>query len=111
MLTPPRSAILAEVPAGTVEGLATTLAAHGAVVPGVTGEERTVSAFVGVWTRRRGYGTAVTGACTLDALRRGADDVVLFTDRANRTSNDIYRQLGFRPVHDCTLVDLEPVHG
>jgi len=48
--------------------------------------------------RRRGYGAAVTAACTADALRRGASHVVLFTDRANPTANAIYRRLGFRPI-------------
>lgn len=219
VLTPPRSLVLAEVRPGAVVGLVATLTEHGVVVPGVTGEEGVVAAFVGAWTsrhgvrartvmqqrlyrldrlvpppaprgrarpagtadvdlaarwfdrfeeealpsagvggsrplvqdrvesrllwlwerdgtvvslaarsatvagvarvapvwtppelRRRGYGTAVTAACTLDALQRGAVDVVLYTDRANHTSNDIYQQLGFRAVHDCALVELEPEH-
>jgi hypothetical protein len=50
--------------------------------------------------RRRGYGTAVTTACTHDALARGAEHLVLFTDLANPTSNSIYQQLGYRPVRD-----------
>lgn len=45
--------------------------------------------------RRRGYGTAVTAACTQGALDAGADYVVLFTDLANPTSNAIYRQIGY----------------
>jgi len=50
--------------------------------------------------RRRGYGAAVTAVCTQDALRRDADQVVLFTDLGNPTSNSIYRQIGFVPVRD-----------
>ncbi|MDP9319178.1 MAG: hypothetical protein M3O94_08950, partial [Actinomycetota bacterium] len=46
--------------------------------------------------RRRGYGAAVTAACTRDALDH-AEDVVLFTDLANPTSNSIYQQIGYRP--------------
>jgi predicted GNAT family acetyltransferase len=48
--------------------------------------------------RRRGYGGAVTAACTADALRRGAAHVVLFTDLANPTANALYRRIGFRPI-------------
>jgi GNAT superfamily N-acetyltransferase len=54
--------------------------------------------------RRHGYGTAVTAACTEDALRRDADDVVLFTDLSNPTSNAIYQQLGYEPVADRKVV-------
>ncbi len=54
--------------------------------------------------RRRGYGAAVTAACTLDALRHDAANVVLFTDLANPTSNAIYQQIGYRPVRDHKVV-------
>jgi GNAT superfamily N-acetyltransferase len=54
--------------------------------------------------RRRGYGAAVTAAVTADALARGADDVVLFTDLANPTSNAIYERIGFAPVSDRRVV-------
>lgn len=54
--------------------------------------------------RRRGYGAAVTAACTADALARGADHMVLFTDLANPTSNSIYQQIGYRPVGDYRVV-------
>jgi RimJ/RimL family protein N-acetyltransferase len=54
--------------------------------------------------RRQGYGAAVTAACTADALHRDADQVVLFTDLANPTSNSIYQQIGYRPVGDHRTV-------
>jgi predicted GNAT family acetyltransferase len=54
--------------------------------------------------RRRGYGAAVTAACTADALARGADHMVLFTDLANPTSNSIYQQIGYRPIGDYCVV-------
>jgi RimJ/RimL family protein N-acetyltransferase len=57
--------------------------------------------------RRRGYGAAVTAAVTADALERGADDVVLFTDLANPTSNAIYQRIGFAPVSDRRVVRFE----
>ena len=50
--------------------------------------------------RRHGYGSAVTAACTRDALERGAEQVVLFTDVANPTSNAIYQKIGYQPDHD-----------
>jgi ribosomal protein S18 acetylase RimI-like enzyme len=55
-------------------------------------------------SRRRGYGAAVTAAATADALARGADHVVLFTDLANPTSNAIYQRIGFEPVSDRRVV-------
>jgi len=53
--------------------------------------------------RRRGYGAAVTAACTRDALCGGAQHVVLFTELANPTSNALYQRLGYRPVSDRTI--------
>jgi predicted GNAT family acetyltransferase len=54
--------------------------------------------------RRHGYGTAVTAACTQDALDCGATQVVLFTDEANPTSNGIYQQLGYRALDDRLIL-------
>ncbi|MBT8225406.1 MAG: GNAT family N-acetyltransferase [Dactylosporangium sp.] len=54
--------------------------------------------------RRRGYGAAVTAAVTADALRAGADRVVLFTDLDNPISNSIYQRIGYRPVSDRRVV-------
>jgi RimJ/RimL family protein N-acetyltransferase len=55
--------------------------------------------------RGRGYGGAVTTAVSRAALDAGADDVVLFTDLANPTSNALYQRLGYRPVEDRSLVE------
>jgi GNAT superfamily N-acetyltransferase len=54
--------------------------------------------------RRRGYGAAVTAACTADALARDADHVVLFTDRTNATSNSVYRRIGFEPIGERDVI-------
>lgn len=54
--------------------------------------------------RRRGYGTAVTAACTNDALDCGAQQVVLHTDLSNSTSNTIYQRIGYRPISDRATV-------
>ena len=50
--------------------------------------------------RQRGYGGAVTTAVSRAALDTGADEIVLFTDLANPTSNALYQRLGYRPVED-----------
>jgi GNAT superfamily N-acetyltransferase len=54
--------------------------------------------------RQHGYGTAVTAACTRDALDQDAEHVVLFTDLANPTSNAIYQQIGYRPLRDQQVI-------
>ncbi len=37
--------------------------------------------------------------------RIGVDDVVLFADLANPTSNGIYQRIGFEPVGDSVRID------
>jgi predicted GNAT family acetyltransferase len=54
--------------------------------------------------RGRGYAGVATGAACASAFRDGASEVVLFTDLDNPTSNALYQRLGFRPVHDRTVV-------
>jgi predicted GNAT family acetyltransferase len=51
--------------------------------------------------RRHGYGAAVTAHATQEALDTGADQVVLYTDLANPTSNAIYQGIGYLPDHDA----------
>lgn len=50
--------------------------------------------------RQHGYAAGVTAVCTRHALDTGGEQVVLFTDRANPTSNGIYQRLGYRPIED-----------
>ncbi len=50
--------------------------------------------------RRRGYAGAVTVAVSQLAADRGAEQVVLFSDLANPTSNALYQRIGYRPVED-----------
>jgi predicted GNAT family acetyltransferase len=54
--------------------------------------------------RKRGYGAAVTAAVSLAALDAGAQQLVLFTDLANPTSNALYPRLGYRPVEDSVVL-------
>ncbi len=53
--------------------------------------------------RRRGYAAACTAAVTALALAEGRDWCALFTDRANPTSNGVYRRIGYRVVADVAL--------
>jgi RimJ/RimL family protein N-acetyltransferase len=80
----------------------------------MAGSTRAVNGVVrvaGVYTapehRRNGYGGAVTAAASQAALDAGAAAVVLFTDLANPTSNALYARLGFQPVTDRVVLDLD----
>lgn len=50
--------------------------------------------------RRRGYAGAATAALSQLLLARGHRACFLFTDRANPTSNHIYRAIGYQPLGD-----------
>ncbi|WP_371618449.1 GNAT family N-acetyltransferase [Streptomyces sp. NBC_00454] len=50
--------------------------------------------------RGRGYGAAITHAVSEAAYAAGAEEVLLFTDLANPTSNALYLRLGYTPVED-----------
>jgi RimJ/RimL family protein N-acetyltransferase len=54
--------------------------------------------------RGRGYAGAATAAVSQAALDAGADEILLFTDLANPTSNALYQRLGYRPVEDRVLL-------
>ena len=47
----------------------------------------------------------MTSAVSRAALDAGAEDVVLFTDLANPTSNALYQRLGYRPIEDRTVME------
>ncbi|SRR6266498_1929041 len=66
----------------------------------VAGMVRVAPVYTPATLRRRGYGAAVTAAVSRAAQDAGADEIVLFTDLANPTSNALYQRLGFRPVND-----------
>jgi predicted GNAT family acetyltransferase len=50
--------------------------------------------------RRHGYAAGVTAACSRHALDTGTEQVILFTDLSNPTSNGVYRRLGYQPLDD-----------
>ena len=56
-------------------------------------------------SRGRGYGSAVTAAAADLARRSGVDEVLLFADMANPTSNRVYQAIGFEAVTDSVRVD------
>ena len=55
-----------------------------------------------------GFAAAVTAAVSAAALAAGAAEVVLFTDLANPTSNDLYLRLGYQPVSDHVSLQFRP---
>lgn len=48
--------------------------------------------------RGRGYGGAVTAAASRAALNAGAEQVLLYTDLTNPTTNALYQPLGYRAL-------------
>jgi predicted GNAT family acetyltransferase len=56
--------------------------------------------------RGRGYAGAVTAEVSRAALAEGAQDVVLFADLSNPTSNALYQRLGYRALTDWAVYDL-----
>lgn len=99
----PRQALSRQIAAGQanvlweLDGQPVSLATAGAPAAGM-------SRIGPVWTPReyrgRGFGSAVTAACSQQAMDAGARHVVLFTDLTNPVSNSIYRKMGYRPVQD-----------
>jgi GNAT superfamily N-acetyltransferase len=87
-----------------------TLWETGGIPVSMAGRTRTAAGMVRigpVYTpvelRGRGYGSAVTAAASR-AAQEVADEVLLFTDLANPTSNGIYQRLGYRPVQDRVVL-------
>jgi GNAT superfamily N-acetyltransferase len=54
--------------------------------------------------RGRGYASALTAAVSQRAREAGAEEVLLYTDLANPTSNSIYQRIGYRPVEDRVVL-------
>jgi ribosomal protein S18 acetylase RimI-like enzyme len=73
--------------------------------PEVAGQVRVVAVYTPAHLRRRGYAGAVTAEVSRAALESGAQEVLLFTDLANPTSNGLYQRIGYRPVSDFAVYD------
>jgi GNAT superfamily N-acetyltransferase len=54
--------------------------------------------------RGRGYASAVTAEASRRARAAGAEEVLLYTDLANPTSNSIYQRIGYRAVEDRVVL-------
>ncbi|CAL9506093.1 GNAT family N-acetyltransferase [Streptomyces sp. enrichment culture] len=90
--------VLWEVPDGTPVAMACRS-------PIVAGQSRVVGVYTPPELRGRGYAGASTAEVSRAAAARGAEEVLLFTDLANPTSNGLYQRLGYRPVADFTVYD------
>lgn len=84
-----------------VDGTPVSMAGRSALV---AGQVRVAPVYTPGRLRRRGYAGAVTAAVGEAARAAGAEQVVLFTDLANPTSNALYPRLGYRPVADFLSV-------
>ncbi|GAA2149725.1 GNAT family N-acetyltransferase [Kitasatospora kazusensis] len=76
--------------------------------PVVAGMSRIGPVYTPPELRGRGYASAVVAAASAHALAQGAREVLLFTDLANPTSNSIYQKIGYRPLQDHLVLDLNP---
>lgn len=91
-----------------VEGEPVSLGGHAPLVSTPVGAVARIGpVYTPVVHRGHGYGTAITHAVA-EALARDCAIVLLYTDAANVTSNDIYAQLGFAEVAKWVEVSLDP---
>lgn len=88
-----------------VDGEAVSMAASGGRTPNGV---RIGPVYTPPSHRGKGYATALVADVTSAMLDRGLDFCFLFTDLANPVSNSIYAQIGYVPVTDCVMYDLEP---
>ncbi|MEU0189971.1 GNAT family N-acetyltransferase [Streptomyces afghaniensis] len=87
-----------ETPDGTPAAMAGT-------TPEVAGQVRVASVYTPPHLRGRGYAGAATAEVSRAALAAGAQEVLLFTDLSNPTSNGLYQRIGYRPVADFAVYD------
>jgi predicted GNAT family acetyltransferase len=73
--------------------------------PLIAGQIRVAPVYTPAPLRGRGYAGAATTEVSRAALAAGADEVLLFTDLANPTSNGLYQRIGYRPVADFAVYD------
>ncbi|WP_328872101.1 GNAT family N-acetyltransferase [Streptomyces sp. NBC_00287] len=77
------------------------------VTPMVAGQVRIAPVYTPSHLRGRGYAGAVTVVVSRAAVRSGAEEVLLFTDMANTTTNVLYQRLGYRAVADFEVYDFQ----
>ncbi|WP_446040640.1 GNAT family N-acetyltransferase [Streptomyces sp. SID1121] len=77
----------------------------------VAGQVRVGPVYTPAAHRGHGYAAAATAAVSRAAREAGAQEVLLFTDTANPTSNALYERLGYRALEDSVVLhfaDLGP---
>ncbi|WP_329613369.1 GNAT family N-acetyltransferase [Streptomyces brevispora] len=77
------------------------------VSPRIAGTVRVAPVYTPPEHRGRGYAAAVTAEVSRAAREAGADEVLLFADLANPTSNGVYVRIGYRAVSDRLLISAE----
>ncbi|MEV8033253.1 GNAT family N-acetyltransferase [Streptomyces sp. NPDC086182] len=82
----------------------TPVAMAGATPP-IAGQVRVAPVYTPAHLRGRGYAGAVTTEVSRAAVAAGLQEVLLFTDLANPTSNGLYQRIGYRPVSDFATYD------
>ncbi|MER6165033.1 GNAT family N-acetyltransferase [Streptomyces violaceorubidus] len=85
-----------ETPDGTPVSMA-------GMTPMVAGQIRVAPVYTPAHLRGRGYAGAATVEVSRAALAAGAEEVLLFADLANPTSNGLYQRIGYRPVADFAV--------
>ncbi|MBO3680897.1 GNAT family N-acetyltransferase [Streptomyces sp. NEAU-YJ-81] len=70
----------------------------------VAGMARVALVYTPPELRGRGYAGAATAAVSRAARAAGVQEVLLFTDLDNPTSNALYQRLGYRPLEDHLLL-------
>ncbi|MET8980631.1 GNAT family N-acetyltransferase [Streptomyces sp. NPDC004539] len=73
----------------------------------VAGQIRIVTVYTPPEHRARGYAGAATAEASRRARASGAQEVLLFTDLGNPTSNALYQRIGYRPVQDFTVYEFQ----
>ncbi|MFF4352084.1 GNAT family N-acetyltransferase [Streptomyces sp. NPDC001530] len=71
----------------------------------IAGQVRVAPVYTPAPHRGHGYAGAATAEVSRAALASGAEEVLLFTDLANPTSNGLYQRIGYRPVSDFATYD------
>ncbi|MGW2740882.1 GNAT family N-acetyltransferase [Streptomyces sp. NPDC001450] len=95
-----RGLTLWETPDGTPVSMA-------GVTPETAGQVRVQTVYTPAHLRGRGYAGAVTAEVSRAALESGTEQILLFTDLANRTSNGLYQRIGYRGVADFAVWEFE----
>jgi ribosomal protein S18 acetylase RimI-like enzyme len=73
--------------------------------PRVAGQVRIAPVWTPADLRGRGYAGAVVTQAGRELQQSGAEQVLLFTDLANPTSNALYQRIGYRPLGDHTVLE------